>query len=236
MDAVIDKLRKIIAMSDSAKSIGNLAEAEAFATKAQELLLKHKLDMSDVEFSAEELNEPVLSEVLEADELLDMTHKQRQDKWIGILISAVTKANFCRALGYRRSNRYTVVGRASDRQAATELFQYLSKAAIEMAPREALAHGAINTKKSFISAFKLGFASAIARRLTVKAAELKAGAQVQGLIRIDQMTRATDDKFKELFPNTQNARVTRARNYTGYQAGRTYGTAVGINGTKRLGA
>ena len=53
MENVIDKLRKIMAHAASAREIGNLAEAEAFAAKAQELLLRHKLDMTEVEFAAE---------------------------------------------------------------------------------------------------------------------------------------------------------------------------------------
>lgn len=46
---IIEKLRKLIAMEQSARSIGSLAEAEAFASKVQELLSKHKLEMSEIE-------------------------------------------------------------------------------------------------------------------------------------------------------------------------------------------
>jgi hypothetical protein len=235
MENVIDKLRKIMAHAASAREIGNLAEAEAFAAKAQELLLRHKLDMTEVEFAAEEAAEPVMSDVFSATETLDLPIKRTHDNWIGILMLACAKANFCKILKMRHSNTFSVVGRATDRQAATELFTYLSKACIEMAPNEADRNCIINQRRSYISSFKLGFASAIYHRIVHKQMELKAGAQEQGLIRIDQMEKAVEKKFKELYPYTTTGAPARAYNRSGFAAGKVYGQAVGINGTKRLG-
>jgi hypothetical protein len=239
-EGMIDKLRKLMAMADGAKAIGNLAEAEAFAAKAQELLLKYKLDMSDVEFAAEELNEPVMDAVINADEMMGVPYKSRQDRWAGILINGIAKANFCRVLGHARCNRYSIVGRASDRAATTALFVYLSKACKEMAPQAARDAGAIHSRTSFITAFNLGFAAAIAERLATNLNGLKAGlrlnGQQTGLVRIDQMVKATNDKFRELFPRTVTARATSIRSSAGYYAGKTYGAAVGINKTLRLGS
>ena len=45
-EKVIDKIRKLNAMAEGAEKIGNRTEAEAFATKVQEMLLNHKLTMS----------------------------------------------------------------------------------------------------------------------------------------------------------------------------------------------
>ncbi len=55
-------------------------------------------------------------------------------------------------------------------------------------------------------------------------------------MRIDQLTKATEEKFDELFPNTVSTGGSRFYNHSGFEAGEQYGSAVGINGTKRLGA
>ncbi len=239
---VIYLLRKLMAQADGEKAVGNMAAAEAFAAKAQELLLKHKLEMSDVEFAAEEVNEPVLGEVIIGDDLLEKEYgydRKRNDRWVGILMNACAHANFCKVLSMRGGkNRMTIVGRASDREVSKALFTYLSNACLEMAPREADMNEAYERieRRTFVTSFKLGFACAISGRLTKKMAELKEGTQQQGLIRIDQMEKATAAKFKELFPKTMNSGSAHASNGMGFRSGTTYGRAIGINSTKRLGA
>ena len=58
-EKILEKLGKIKAMADSAKEIGNEAEAQAFAAMLQNLLLKHKLDMTDVQYGVHLQEEPV---------------------------------------------------------------------------------------------------------------------------------------------------------------------------------
>jgi hypothetical protein len=244
-ESVISLLRKLMAQADGEKAVGNLAAAEAFAAKAQELLLKHKLEMSDVEIAAEEMNEPVLGEVICADEMMDAKYnynRQKSDIWVSTLLNACAKANFCKVLTHRGGkNMMTIVGRASDRAAASALFVYLSKACIEMAPREADMNGAYEKieRRTWISSFKLGYANAIYHRLDSKRDQLKAGLALQSnstaLTRIDQMEKAVEEKFEELFPDTVKAGGGRASNRSGYHAGGAYGSRIGINGTKRLG-
>lgn len=241
---ILETLRKLIEHEKSARKIGNQAEAEAFAAKAQELLLKHKLEMTDVEFAEQEREEPVLGEWFSAQEVLDLPRKVLHDNWIGILLMGISEANFCKLLKQRQSNSFTIVGRATDRDTTKAMFIYLSNACIDMAPQEALAFFGPSPipefkhphQRSFISSFKLGFANAIYRRLERKREELKAGASEQGLIRVDQMEKVVAQKFKELFPHTHSDAPARSYNHHGYNAGREYGTKVGINSTLRLGS
>jgi hypothetical protein len=240
---IIELLRKLIASEKSERELGNLAMAESFAAKAQELLTKHKLEMTDVEFAAEEANEPIIGENVSSDDLIGIDAKKSNDKWHSILISVIADANFCKVMG-GRGNHFVIVGRESDRLAVKALFTYLSQACIEMARRECNKarpisiferRGQSAQNRGFISSFKTGFAMAIYQRLRVKKMELKAGANVQGLIRIDQMERAVAQEFKNIFPNayTKSSRVS-ARDAGGYNAGKSYGSAVGINSSLRL--
>ena len=95
---IIDLLRKLIAQEKSEREIGNLAAAETFAAKAQELLTKHKLDMTEVEFAEEEANEPVIGECIDSNDLLGIPAKSKNDRWHSVLISTIAAANFCKVL------------------------------------------------------------------------------------------------------------------------------------------
>ena len=232
---IVDLLNKLINSERSERELGNVAAAETFAAKAQELLFKHKLTMTDLDYAAEEADEPVVGEVFSAEELLDMPPKSSSDMWLGVLINALCKSNFCKVIR-NRGNNYTVVGRLSDRNAVSMLFVYLSKAAMEMSKQAANDRG-LDGRRSFITSFKLGFSSAIGKRLRVTTQELKAGAQEQGLMRIDQLEKKVTDKFRDMFPHTtsgRNVRNVSCKNYSGFSAGKAYGHAVGIGGGPRL--
>jgi hypothetical protein len=230
---IIDLLNKLINSERSERELGNVAAAETFAAKAQELLFKHKLTMTDLDYAAEEAEEPIVGEVFSAEELLDMPPKSSKDTWLGVLINALCKANFCKVIR-NRGNNYTVVGRLSDRNAVSMLFVYLSKAAMEMSKQQAYDRALDGSKRSFITSFKLGFASAISERMRVTTQELKAGTQEQGLMRIDQLEKKVADTYHEMFPHAVSSRNVSCKNYSGFSAGKAYGHAVGIGGGPRL--
>src|SRR6185369_253362 len=58
-EKILDKLGKIKAHMESAQEIGNEAEAQAFAAMLQNLLMKHKLEMTDIQYSQHVKEEPV---------------------------------------------------------------------------------------------------------------------------------------------------------------------------------
>src|ERR1039458_6827885 len=133
---IVDLLNKLIASERSERELGNIGAAESFAAKAQELLFKNKLSMSDLDYAAEEAEEPIVGEVFSTEELLDMPPKSTNENWMGVLINALCKANFCKVIR-SATNRYTVVGRLTDRNGVCSLFVYLSKAAMEMSKQQA---------------------------------------------------------------------------------------------------
>lgn len=230
--SIIERLNKLIAHEQSARSIGSIAEAETFAAKIQELLFRHKLEMTDIEVEAED-DQPIDREFLSE---INLTGKDRKQhlSWVGILLNAVGSANFCRVIGHHAGG-YHLIGKPTDRETAKALFHYLYRACLEVAPLQAELHvGNTYAKRGFISGFKLGFASAISKRIGVEQAKLRASAQERGLIRIDQLSKQVDAKVKELFPELRKGSACSTRSHAGYQAGQLYGSAVGINGTKRL--
>src|SRR5216683_5217426 len=94
-ESILSTLAKLISHEKSARSIGSVDEAEAFAAKIQALMFKHKLEMTDIEFEQEQ-NEPVLSERLEEEDVIGVRREStRRQRWVDILVRAVARANFC---------------------------------------------------------------------------------------------------------------------------------------------
>jgi hypothetical protein len=249
-EKILDRLRKLIEHQRSAHAIGNVAEAEAFAAKAQEILLRHKLNMTDIEFAQQEKDEPPAKHVIHGDRDLGTTRRERDAGWVQILLGAVAQANFCKMIRMAPPNRrlygrvpgyFVLVGRKSDCDAAKALFGYLYESCVTAARNEAASVDFtesffdFETRGTFIGAFKAGFADAIWHRLETKRSELKAAASEQALVRIDQMERRVEDKVRELFPKLGEPQARRwPANADGYLAGQKYGSAIGINAAKRL--
>lgn len=248
-EKTIDKLRKLIEHEKSARTIGNQAEAEAFAAKIQELLLKHKLEMSDVEYAATEAQEPVLNEFIPFEDLTGIASRYRTQGWVSVLAMAVAEANFCSCVKSSVQAGFFFVGRETDRETAKTMFRYLYQTCIEVAPWHAQEYAkseqfsydsartlqsAASLKRTFNSGFKLGFASAIYHRLKRERETLLTGVQEQGLIRLDQLQKQVDDVTNKTFPHLRKGRKISTRSHAGYHAGKQYGANVGLNGSKRL--
>jgi len=254
MNKTVELLQKLINHEKSARSIGNTAEAEAFASRIQQLLLKHKLDMTDIEFAEEEKNEPIAQDFIREHELTDEQESgKRRNSWVGILLMATAEANFCQVVSAARDNAYHLIGRASDKQIARQLFKYLYDAALEVVQSELSVYRASNEYasqvrifgkspasacKTFVSGFKIGFASAIYERLTHERDEARKklqGANETGLIRLDQICKAVEDFKNAAFPRVRTS-STRTRGHHGYERGKAYGSAIGLSSSPRLTA
>lgn len=89
---IIDKLAKMLRHQESAKAIGSIAEAEAFATRIQELLDKHKLEMSDIQFSEQEAAEPIDYDVI-APRHLGIKEERKRVEWQEDLAMSIAHSN-----------------------------------------------------------------------------------------------------------------------------------------------
>lgn len=118
-DKVIDLIRKLLALSTSS----NEHEAAAAAAKAQELLAKHELDMSQIQDRAAQEDAYVHFR-------RDTGGKQNQKTWRISLLGAVAKTSFCRVVfhtdGKVAHDQYTIVGKAHNIEVVEYLFTYLA--------------------------------------------------------------------------------------------------------------
>lgn len=126
---LIEKIRKIIAKADSTDS---QEEANAFMTKAQQLLLKHNLQMSDVEYDN--------TKIKGAYESVEFGNVKEEGKWETLLMSVICEFNMCHSLIHKYKNvkkgTMSVIGESHNiettlymYETAREVFRRLSKQA-----------------------------------------------------------------------------------------------------------
>lgn len=133
-EKLLDKLAKLRRHADSAKEIGNEAEAQAFADMFQRLVVEHKVNVSDIEFEQQEADEPVgRHHINYAQHGIPL--KRKRIDWVESLAGVVAQAHFCRILVTLGSSRITLVGRKSDCEVAEYVLVTLQRAAEKMAKK-----------------------------------------------------------------------------------------------------
>jgi len=169
-EKVLDKLRKLLAHAESAKTLGNEAEAHAFMSKVREILVTHKLEMSDVELEEQLEDDPIDKEYVVA----GGKEKKTRDSWAVKMAVAVAKAYFCDLLIVTGSNKLIFIGRGTDRQAAIYVTQRLIEFVNTEAKKEHAAlryklwkerDGDMSAAHGFVASFKLGALQRIRTRL-----------------------------------------------------------------------
>jgi hypothetical protein len=230
LDSVIDKLQKLLNHERSARSIGNLYEAEAFAAKIADMLFAHKLSMSEVEIAKEEGEEPVSQESVDG----------LTAPWAGVLAMGVCSASFCKVL--KSHSGYVFVGRPTDRMVAISMFRHLTTLGKSICDSEIVAYMQSDLY-TYESAFKpgiartwrvsflRGYANALHSRLAQERKTLTAQAQLAGtsLVYIDRSERAIADYMQEKYGRIGKGRASSTRVHSGaYGAGREAGSRVNI--------
>jgi hypothetical protein len=254
-DKILDKLAKMLRHQESARQIGNAAEAEAFATRIQEWLTRHKLEISDIQFVEQEETEPVDVEILRVKEL-NIGYERRRIEWQEDLAYQIALANDCRTLLSNHSNTAFFVGRKTDREICVSLFRYfitLILAYADKAAEEAkdsqrselkARHGSYYTGASlrwrmrdFRASYCAGFSQAIQNRLADQRREkeklLKKAEASTAMIHLRNTEEAIDgflaDYFKDRKPRQQKDNIDdRVKNWSAYKQGQQAGDAVAL--------
>jgi len=254
---ILEKLKKLIAHEQSARTIGNIHEAEAFASKIQDLLTTHKLSMSEVDFQAREDGEPIDWEPV----LSEYGKKSTGLKayWRLTLARAIAKVNSCEIVNRSRSGgrSFYFIGRTSDRELAKVLYLHLvdlgedicAKASREDREVQSLKfnvkHGISDYSvptwakvsfaahmKSYRESWKIGFGEAVAKRLIDRYEEtLKAQAQVSAnaIIHIKKDALAIQEYLKGPVRQGHSRTQKDDSNADGYARGQKTGNSVNLS-------
>ena len=262
---MIEKLRKLIAHERSARSIGNLAEAEAFASKIQDLLTAHKLEMSEVDFQEREDGEPIDWEKVDGNEIAARSNRTKV-YWRVMVARTIAKINGCMVVNDTRSRgrSFFFVGRTSDRELAKMLYIYMVELGEELCVKAARedrevqslkfnVHHSIHSfdvptwmaaafrswMKSYRESWKTGFADAIVKRLEDRYEEtLKAQAQVSAnaIVHIKRDALAVQDFLRGKTKRGRGNVRGDNSNSDGYGRGQSTGNAVNLSPNRFSGA
>lgn len=238
IDSVIERIKKLLAHSDSAKSIGSQAESEAFAAKAAEIALQHKLEMSEIEFAAEAEADPIDGEYVNTADLLGQRKTRNRSAWQQGLVSALCYANSCRLLVVVGSKTVRLVGSKADREIVKYLFTTLGRQGERLANKWAREQAARTwrdvewqeqargTKRDFL----LGFVRGIREKLAEQRKSTLAEAGQYAVVRVQTHERAVAQWIADLEGVRSTGALSGARDGASYRAGQAAGRSASLHG------
>lgn len=160
LDAIKEKLRKLIAKEESARELGNLAEAEAFAAGIQRLLLEYQLELSDLKTDRPE---EISRELVELKDLLG----RNEASWIYDLYRVGAENNFCMVIyPYRMSDPYLfLIGEPTSREFVHYFVHQLVSKLRALARKSWSEYEGPEKRNTFIRGFLAGAVVGIRQRL-----------------------------------------------------------------------
>lgn len=212
-DKVIDKIRKLMALSTSS----NEHEAAAAAAKAQELLLKHNLDVSVLSSKEEQ---PTATKV-------DFTLGDTA-AWLAQLVNGVAESHFCCiVLSYRwkghttkRERVFYMFGRPENVEVARYMSEYLHGTIMRLAR-------ATRGSNAYQNAFRHGCVQTVVQRLRAGMKKFEAeSSDTRALVVV--LNEAAVALKDQTFPELSKGRRSRF-GYDGYEAGREAGKNIGLH-------
>lgn len=121
-DKILDKIRKLIRLKESAKKIGSEGEANAAAAAVSRLLTEYNLSLMEV---TEEATTPTLT-------VSESTRVSYQDTygniWKRNLLRIICEYNYCQILLYSGTTYMVVLGTKENASVVIALFKYLRSA------------------------------------------------------------------------------------------------------------
>lgn len=229
MDKLLDKLKKIKAHAESADKIGNEAEAEAFAAMLQRLMLRHKIDMTDLDFEVEDAKEQVTRGNID---WKDIKVRKSRVAWIERLAGIVARAYFCRILVHPGSSRLTLVGRESDRLIAEYIIITLVRLAEKLAKKER--DKVYRQNRMRASGFQAAFLKAFTIRIAERLEDERRTAETSSSTALVRINRAEADVNEYMKSFTKKAAIVRGSrrdfNAEGMRKGRAVADSMNLRG------
>lgn len=243
LDKVIERVRKMWAKAESAKDIGSLAEAEAFAAAVQKTLAAYKLDMSILTVQQRQTQDPLGKSYVHPQG--EGVRKQKRIWWIEELAQAVAMGHYCRLLVIPRSDTIVLVGRESDRAVAEYMLVLLTRLCTELCAQgywkaryiTFKETGSYNTQ-DFKESFYRGFVNTIRQRyVELRNAQREDTGSGMALV-VKRSMEEVAQYVDEIVKPGKTSSVTKYRaghNQTGYSAGVNAGKAANLGGKAASG-
>jgi hypothetical protein len=132
MEVVIRKIQKLQAHSENAAEIGNVREAENYATAMRRLMDQYRISMSEVQFVDYRQKEQIQEHRIKWKDF-DLEETKRRCLWIENLSRMVCRAYGCRVVVIHKSNAILLIGRENTCKIAEYTIVTLRRAAERLA-------------------------------------------------------------------------------------------------------
>ena len=212
------RLRKVRALTESSVP----GEAAAAAAKLQEILLKHNLEMEDIEDDSSHVDDRYVKEPLELGESFG-----GMINWRRILISGVARSLMCAAFSYKGTRDMVIVGQKHNIEMTRHFYDYLSGEIARLADvkwEEARASSR-ESARSWKSSFYNGAVDIVVKRLHRKYQQVSQESErSQALVLKNE--RDLDGAVANLVGRVGRSKVYQKRSRAGYSRGAQ--TAKGI--------
>lgn len=229
-----------MAKEESARELGNQAEAETFAAKIGSMLMEYELEIDDIRSRTAESIE-IFKEVTET-EPLTVRH---ESNWVVHLYNACAKTNFCRVFtnGGATSTVITIVGTKMNLEFLHFMVTYLVPRIRTLARKAFSDYHGPEKRNTYIRGWLKGCCWGIKDRLEKeRMLEADNSAQISGLVLMKD--KAVED-FVASNMNVGRAKSTSMKSRDGVTHGADYGSSKmdlsikktrGPGGTKLLGS
>jgi hypothetical protein len=241
-ESIISRIKKLLNMTEDRGA--TTAEAATAAAKAQALLFEHNLEMSE----CTSMSEPV-EDIGNHYNETGVKEGSPYSRSYVTLYNQIARYNFCRLINVGQG-KVALVGKKSNVEVATYLYEYLSKALANLADKayETYKNDAPKSdtftiyRKVSARSFKVSFIYGAAIEIGVRLKEQLRASEAQSsactaLVVVSDKQLAL--KVKEFFPRLQSGRRGRIGSNDGYSAGQAAGRSIslsrGVSGSSRAG-
>ena len=195
-DKILEKLRKLMNLKESAHALGNEGEANAAAAAITRLLLEYNLTEQDIP-EQEKIDNPIVSE--------ELSYKAERyaGVWYSDLVSVVCEHNMCRDLiisiqcnGRMKRSKFQIVGRKCNVEVVLYLISFLSHQFISIGNLKypqykhdsIFKHGIYpKTLTSYMKSFLIGCVVGLNEKLVASKEELSSTTDITALVMSDKV-------------------------------------------------
>lgn len=225
MSQILDKIRKLLALSKS----DNANEAAAAAGAAQRLMQEHRIAEAELEGDSEPQERASL-----ATDPID-TFGEQAPIWKGSLCNGLTKLHGCECWtsskrdGARVVRCMLIVGRPSDVASVRYLYAWLVSEIERLAQRHAMGKG-----RTFANSYRMGAVAGCLEAMRGANRDVRAKATGEALVRIDARALESQSVLGSLGLNLRQRSTSARLKRDAYERGQAAGR--GLHSGAKLGA
>jgi hypothetical protein len=214
---LLERIQKVQRLTTSS----NINEAAAAATKLQELLFKHNLDLRDIEVPDEEQ--------------VGATYLNRSydikygDNWRRGLLAGIARSNFCDTVYLQGTSIVYVIGEPAIIEVVLSMYEYLSATVIRLSNQGWREEGRYRSARqaAWKNSFRAGATNVIYQRLEQRKRELTNQTEQTMAMVLDKESELLE-AFRRVHPSTSMGKGTRNTDASGYRSGVVAGRTIGL--------